>query len=88
MSSGIIKFKPNDQILYNRENIQMEDDKTLQEYGITMASAKAQAPCQLGLALRSSSGDFEMLEMTPYSAPPDLPEVMKNTEASNGQEQA
>ncbi|KAL5286620.1 TCEB2 family protein [Megaselia abdita] len=85
---GIIKFKPNDQLLYNRENSVMQDEQTLQECGITMASAKAQAPCQLGLALRTSSGEFEPLEMTPYSAPPDLPEVMKNTEASNGQEQA
>lgn len=36
---------------------------------------------------RNEAGDFESLEITPYSAPPDLPEVMKNQEASNGQEQ-
>lgn len=30
----------------------MEDENTLQDYGITMSTAKAQAPAQLGLALR------------------------------------
>lgn len=37
--------------------------------------------------LRLDSGDFEELEITPYSSPPDLPDVMKNPEAANGQEQ-
>lgn len=30
----------------------MEDDKTLLDYGITIATAKAQAPAQLGLAVK------------------------------------
>lgn len=34
----------------------------------------------------SESGEFEALEITPYSSPPDLPDVMKNQEAANGQE--
>lgn len=137
----------------------MEDDNTLQDYGVTVSTAKAQAPAQLGLTCRwvsfssafryesrplshadnsaayttqhtyvcmyvhmfmyvyahtyvdllslhvskvdmefcwqafyycgyrNETGDFETLDITPYSAPPDLPEVMKNQEASNGQEQ-
>lgn len=32
------------------------------------------------------NGEFEDLEITPYSSPPDLPDVMKNQEAANGQE--
>lgn len=34
---------------------------------------------------RQETGDFEPLELTPYSAPPDLPDVMKAQDA-NGQE--
>lgn len=30
----------------------MEDDKPLQDYGITIATAKAQSPAQLGLAIK------------------------------------
>lgn len=40
------------QRLYNKENLIMEDDKTLQDYGISMNTAKAQCPAQLGLAVR------------------------------------
>lgn len=36
---------------------------------------------------RKESGDFDSPEITPYSSPPDLPEVMKNQEAANGKEQ-
>lgn len=31
--------------------------------------------------------DFETLDLTPYSQPPDLPDVMKNQESANGQDQ-
>ena len=87
MIEGILKVKPLDQMLYNADNDQMQDENTLQDYGITMSTAKAQAPAQLGLSLRRENGDFETLEITPYSSPPDLPEVMKNQDAANGQEQ-
>lgn len=50
--SGILKIKPKDQVLYNKDSLLMEDDKTLLDYGITIATAKAQAPAQLGLAVR------------------------------------
>jgi len=87
MIEGILKHAPADQKLYNMDNEVMEDESILQDYGITMATAKAQAPAQLGLAIREDNGDFLPLEITPYSSPPDLPEVMKNQDAANGQEQ-
>lgn len=36
---------------------------------------------------RDDNGVFEQLELVSYSAPPDLPDVMKSQE-TNGQEQA
>ncbi|XP_059611926.1 elongin-B isoform X1 [Phlebotomus argentipes] len=87
MIEGILKIRPRDQQLYNKDNTIMEDDKPLQDYGISIVTAKAQAPAQLGLAIRTETGEFEALEITPYSSPPDLPDVMKNQEAANGQEQ-
>ncbi|XP_055538578.1 elongin-B [Wyeomyia smithii] len=87
MIEGILKVPPRDQRLYNKDNQLMEDDRTLQDCGITVATAKAQCPAQLGLAVRDNGGDFEVLEMTPYSLPPDLPDVMKNQDSANGQDQ-
>lgn len=82
---GILKIPIQDQRLY-KENQIMADDKFLQEYNITIQTAKGQTPAQIGLALRMRNGDFEDLEIVPYSTPPDLPDVMKNPEAMNGQE--
>lgn len=102
-------MRPRDQCLYNKDNQVIPDDKQLQEIGITMSTAKAQSPAQLGLALRYvwhklrkivqlficltislnfrlENGEFEELELTPYSQPPDLPDVMKSQDAANGQE--
>ncbi|XP_055845182.1 elongin-B [Episyrphus balteatus] len=87
MIGGILKVSPADQILFYYGNDPMANDKLLQDYGITMSIAKAQAPAQLGLVLRTESGEFEQLDITTYSSPPDLPEVMKTQEASNGQDQ-
>ncbi|RZF43431.1 hypothetical protein LSTR_LSTR001692 [Laodelphax striatellus] len=84
---GILKVPPVNQQLYYNEKTIMEDDKTLQDYGLNSNLAKAQSPASVGLALRQDNGDFEILELTPYSSPPDLPYVMKAPE-SNGQEQA
>ncbi|GJQ74862.1 hypothetical protein Trydic_g21698 [Trypoxylus dichotomus] len=84
---GILKIPPHNQQLFNKDNTVMEDDKTLQDYGLTSTTAKAQSPATVGLAVRDENGIFEPLELTPYSAPPDLPDVMKSQE-SNGQEQS
>lgn len=85
MVQGIVKVPPRNQQLY-KDGQAMTDDKQLAEFGITMSSAKAQSPLLLQLAYRLDNGEFEELDVTPYSSPPDLPEVMRNQEA-NGQEQ-
>lgn len=54
----------------------MEDEKSLSEYGLTSTQAKAQSPAEVGLAFMVD-GSFEDLEKTPYSNPPELPDVMK-----------
>lgn len=65
----------------------MEDNHMLQDYGLTSTTAKAQSPATVGLAIREDNGQYENLDLVPYSAPPDLPDVMKSQE-SNGQEQS
>lgn len=52
MIEGILKVHPSDQLLYSKDNNVMNDDKQLQDYGITVGTARAQSPAQLGLALR------------------------------------
>ena len=44
----------------------MDDEKTLQECGLTATIAKAQSPAEIGLAYMED-GSFEELEKTPYS---------------------
>ncbi|XP_014239388.1 elongin-B isoform X2 [Cimex lectularius] len=84
---GILKVPPENQQLFNKDNQLMEDDKTLADYGMISSIAKAQCPATVGLAIRMDNGDFEPLEISPLSSPPDLPYVMK-TQETNGQEQA
>lgn len=43
---------PPSQMLFNKDSQLMEDEKTLAEYGLTSATAKAQSPAPIGLALR------------------------------------
>lgn len=54
----------------------MDDAKLLSEYGLTATVAKAQSPAEVGLAF-NVDGAWEPLEKTPYSSPPELPDVMK-----------
>lgn len=65
----------------------MEDDKTLADYNLTASNAKAQQPAEVGLAFRGEEGGWEELEKTPYSIPPELPDVMKPGQDSVAQEQ-
>lgn len=78
MLSGIIRTPPEDQkLIYNR--ITLEDREELRHY----FTAKATCPAELGLCLRDKdTGDFEPLNMTPYSEPPELPSVMEREEES------
>ncbi|XP_029045993.1 elongin-B [Osmia bicornis bicornis] len=84
---GILKISPVNQQLFNKDNVAMTDSKFLSDYGLTSATAKAQCPALVGLAVRQENGQFEPLEMTPFSLPPDLPDVMKSQE-SNSQDQS
>lgn len=49
---GILKIPPHNQQLFNKDNTVMEDDKMLQDYGLTSTTAKAQSPATVGLAVR------------------------------------
>lgn len=82
-----MKIPPVNQQLFNKDQTIMADGKTLSDYGLTAQTAKAQSPALVGLAARLENGQFETLEITPFSLPPDLPDVMKSQEA-NGQEQS
>ncbi|XP_055601136.1 elongin-B-like [Uranotaenia lowii] len=87
MIEGILKVPPQNQRLFNRDNQELDYDRTLQDCGITVSAGKAQCPAQIGLAIRGSNGEFEPLDLAPYSMPPDLPDVMKHQDAANqGQE--
>ncbi|XP_053979217.1 elongin-B [Hylaeus volcanicus] len=83
---GILKITPVNQQLFNKDNVVMSDSKLLGDYGLTFATAKPQCPALVGLAVRQENGQFEPLEMTPFSLPPDLPDVMKSQE-TNGLDQ-
>ena len=65
----------------------MDDDKCLADYGLSSTQAKAQSPAEVGLALMND-GSFEDLEKTPYSNPPELPDVMKPGQEATAQETA
>ena len=54
----------------------MDDDKTLLDYGFSSMTAKAQTPAEIGLAFMVD-GTWEDLEKTPYTSPPELPDVLK-----------
>jgi len=89
---GILKKAPEEQRLYKivrDQQIAMEDSKQLSEYGYTHTSARAQLPEPIGLVYRIGTNDdkdeFEPLEITPVSTPPDLPDVMKSESSNNSQ---
>jgi len=98
MLEGILKKAPAAQRLFylpgedsmTEESAQvMGDDTKLNEYGINSSQAKAQAPAKLGLAIRNEANQFEVLNITAYSNPPPLPDIMKSApsadEANNKQ---
>ncbi|KAL5964083.1 Elongin-B, partial [Taenia solium] len=77
MIEGILKVPPEDQVLLYGSTA-MYDHKPLSYYGLTDLTARAHNPAVLGLCLRDSEGgQFEPLDITPYSKPPELPEVMR-----------
>lgn len=77
---GITKVSPDNQKIYKDET-EMLNHKCLGEYALTSAIARAQAPATVGLAYRMDNGEFEPLDITPLSNPPELPDVMKPQES-------
>ena len=87
MLDGILKKPPSLQDLYYMREaddsamsdsaIRLDDSVTLADSGITANNAKAQDPAVIGLAFADGSGRFEQLDITPYSSPPPLPDVLK-----------
>lgn len=74
---GILKIPPEEQVLYDGISDQVLDDsKTLGDSGFTQATAKAQAPALLKLALKDGDS-LEPIQIEDYSSPPELPDVMK-----------
>merc|ERR1719318_153940 len=56
----------------------MEDSKNLVDFGITSKTALVQDPMELSLVYRSEDGaGWEEVEKTPFSTPPELPDVIK-----------
>ena len=94
MIEGILKKPPSQQeLFYLREtddssmgenSLLLNDTATLAECGITPNTAKAQDPAVLGLAFADESGRFETLDITAYSSPPPLPDVLKAGPSTGG----
>lgn len=93
MLEGILKVKPTDQRLYLIDNEDgmgrgevMQDSSKLNENGIMSGQAKAQTPAKLGLSVRNELGNgFEQLNITSYTNPPLLPDIMKSGGEENKQ---
>lgn len=81
---GIIKRTPEEFILFDLDaNRMLEDKLQLADQGLTQSSAKAQNPAQIKLVYKDSDGQMEQLDICEYSAPPELPDVMKSHEGSD-----
>ncbi|KAM3188536.1 hypothetical protein ACTXT7_000090 [Hymenolepis weldensis] len=73
---GILKVAPDDQsLLY--QSITLIDQKPLSFYGINEQTARAHNPAVISLCYRDANGQFEQVDITPYSKPPEMPEVMR-----------
>jgi len=78
MLSGLIKRNPEDQRLSFEKQI-LDDREELRHY----FQARAQNPATIGLMLRDlSTGEFETLQITEYSQPPELPAAMDKDDGS------
>lgn len=85
---GILKRAPEEQRLY-KDDMLLEDSKTLGDCGFTNQTARPQAPGTVGLAFRLGDDAFEQLRVEPFSSPPELPDVMKPQDSgSTANEQA
>nr|CAG4636681.1 EOG090X0JP1 [Eubosmina coregoni]SVE70192.1 EOG090X0JP1 [Eubosmina coregoni] len=79
---GITKVAPENQRLLKEDRV-MEDSRCLADYGLISTTARAQSPASLTLTYRLDNGDFESVDVTPLSSPPELPDVMKGQETTH-----
>jgi len=78
---GIMNVEPENQQLMNESGTEIfEDDKQLSDYNITSQTAHGMTPATVALSFRQDNGEFESLEITAVSSPPELPEIMKPLE--------
>ena len=85
---GILKVPPENQRLYKDDTFLSDDHKTLADYGYTSSVGKAQAPATIGLIFRQDDGEWETLvDISPLSSPPELPDVMKPQDANQAHQQ-
>ncbi|XP_056131789.1 elongin-B-like [Lampris incognitus] len=76
IDEGILKRAPEEQRPY-KDDLVLDDSKTLGDWGITNQTARPQAPATVGLAFHLSDDSFEQLKIEVFSSPPELPDVMK-----------
>ncbi|CAL1294444.1 unnamed protein product [Larinioides sclopetarius] len=77
MIRAIINVLPENQQLY-MDNKVMRNNKCLEEYGLNHSKDKPENPAIVGLACRESeNSEFEILEIMPYTTPPELPAVLR-----------
>ena len=75
---GILKKSADEQRLYDKNNQIMDDSRQISDYGYLANTSKAQSPEQIALVFKLEGRDeFESIEITQLSTPPDLPDVMK-----------
>lgn len=76
MIEGIAKKSPEEQRLY-KDELPLEDNRTLGDYGFTNQTARPQSPALIGLACKIEGTDeWEPLNIASLSTPPDPPDVM------------
>ncbi|XP_030377255.1 uncharacterized protein LOC115626138 [Scaptodrosophila lebanonensis] len=75
MIAPLLNVRPFDQLLFSKDNKQMMNSDKLKDYGIIASIATPQEPVQLSLVVRDDEGDFNPIDITPYSEPPPLPIV-------------
>merc|ERR1719435_84196 len=75
MVAGIIKKAVTDIKLFNKEDKELEEEKSLSDFGLVHSCCRPYCPGELLLVLRGETR--EEVQVAPYSNPPDLPDVMK-----------
>ena len=81
MLHGIINTAVDDISLFNaEEKVLAEDEKVLSDYGFLSTVCKAQKPGELMMVFKG-----EQKVVTPYSNPPEMPEVMRQDNSSQEQ---